>query len=248
MRYYFRAIKDIFRYGVFRYILIPGIISALCFLGLYYILNEALAPYEHWLVEKWPFALGKSSIEWLSDKFSIVVFVLSFIFLFKYALFIVMSPFMSLLSEQVERTEYGIISDQIFKPGRFIKEILRGLRISIRNVIRELLLIILLMVLSLIPLVAGFSAVCIFIVQAYYAGFGNMDYTLERYYNVRDTADYVRRHRLIAIIHGSIFLLMLSIPVLGWFLATPIATIAATHQISENKNLLSNVKIRQKGI
>ena len=66
------------------------------------------------------------------------------------------------------------------------------------------------------------------LLQAYYAGFGNMDFFLERHYGVKGSASFVRRYNGAAFANGVIFLLILLIPVIGLVLAPFMATIAAT--------------------
>jgi CysZ protein len=65
-------------------------------------------------------------------------------------------------------------------------------------------------------------------VQAYYAGFGNMDYTLERHYKYKDSLQFVRKHRGLAIGNGIVFILFLLIPVIGVILVLPLSVTAAS--------------------
>ena len=68
----------------------------------------------------------------------------------------------------------------------------------------------------------------IFLVQSYYAGFGNFDYYLERRATVKESVRYIRQKRGLVIGNGAGFMLLLLIPVLGLFLAPVMSTIAAT--------------------
>ena len=68
----------------------------------------------------------------------------------------------------------------------------------------------------------------LFIVQAYYAGFGNMDYTLERHFAYRESIQFVRRNRNIAIGNGIVFMLFLLIPVIGIIIVLPLSVTAAS--------------------
>ena len=67
-------------------------------------------------------------------------------------------------------------------------------------------------------------------VQAYYAGFGNMDYTLERHYGYKESVQFVKRHKGVAIGNGILFTIMLFIPVIGVLLVLPLSVTAATSQ------------------
>jgi CysZ protein len=66
------------------------------------------------------------------------------------------------------------------------------------------------------------------VIQAYYAGFGTMDYTLERHYNYKNSIRFVQKHRGIAIGNGLGFMLLLLIPVIGIIIVFPLSVVAAT--------------------
>ena len=66
-------------------------------------------------------------------------------------------------------------------------------------------------------------------IQAYYAGFGNADFTLERRrYKVNDSVRFMRQNRALALGNGAGFLLLLLIPVVGLVLAPGLGAVAAT--------------------
>jgi CysZ protein len=105
---------------------------------------------------------------------------------------------------------------------------MRSLRLSVRNLIYELMITLPLLILSLIPGVNLVTAVLIFLVQAYYSGFGNMDYTLERHFAYRESVSFVKKSRGYAIGNGIVFTALTFIPVIGIILVLPISVTAAS--------------------
>jgi CysZ protein len=107
----------------------------------------------------------------------------------------------------------------------------------------ELLLTIPIILIGFIPVVGIISSVLLFLVQSYYAGFGNMDYTLERHYKYSESIQFVRRNRGLAIGNGIVFMLMLLIPFVGIILVLPLSVTAAS---TETLRVLENAKSLQK--
>ena len=110
---------------------------------------------------------------------------------------------------------------------------IRGTRIAIRNVIRELLLILFLTILSIFGPIGIVTSILIILIQAYYAGFGNMDFTLERRYSVQESVLFVKERRGLAIANGLVFLGLLT-TFIGIFFAPAWSTIAATLSVIDN--------------
>ena len=99
-----------------------------------------------------------------------------------------------------------------------------------------------LLLLKFIPVVNIFSTALLFLLQAYYAGFGNMDYTLERHFKYRESINFVGKHKGIAIGNGIIFMLFLFIPVIGVILVLPMSVTASslnTVKLLKEENLLN---------
>ena len=88
------------------------------------------------------------------------------------------------------------------------------------------------LLLGLIPLVGFLSPVFLFTTQAFYAGFGNLDYTLERHFSVVESSRFVRKYRFLAIGNGAVFMLLLMTGI-GFLIAPPLATVAATFESVE---------------
>ena len=225
---YFSTLGFISKHRLYSYFLISGIISIILgvmIFSLSYILSDDLGAllFKLYPFERWSDYVHKI----LNITAGGIVIILGFI-LYKYLLLISVSPFMGPLSAKVESIITGDLNESKFSVQQASYEIIRGIRLSLRNVIRELGLTLLLLLLGLIPVFTIFTTPFIFLVQSYYAGFGNIDYYLERRANLKQSILYVKNHRGLAIGNGAGFLLLLLIPVLGLFLAPVMATVAAT--------------------
>jgi CysZ protein len=183
----------------------------------------------HFISDFWRWDFGRSIVDKAAQVFGGLLIIAVGAVLFKQVIMVSMAPFMSLLSAKVEGQVTGARVDSSFSMGRAIADLLRGLRIAVRNVTRELLLTAFLFLLGLIPVFTPFTTVLIFLVQAYYAGFGNTDYTLERHYKYRESVRYVKRNRSVTLGNGIVFM-ALFLTVIGFLVALPLSTVAATLQ------------------
>ena len=180
----------------------------------------------NWMAGFWPFNWGKSWVDNVAQVFGgLAVGAFGFI-IFRNLVLALAGPFMSLLSERVENRLRGQAS-VAFKMSAFLSDMARSIRIAIRLIVRELFFTTVLFLFGLIPGLAVITTPLIFIVQAYYAGAGNIDFALERHYRVRDRIIFVWRCRGMAIGNGSVYLLLL-LSVVGFLVALPLGTIAAT--------------------
>ncbi|CAL2065201.1 EI24 domain-containing protein [Tenacibaculum sp. 190524A05c] len=223
---YFDALAIIKKLKLWNYFLIPVIISAVTALiigSLTYFLSDDLGYY---VAKLWPWEFGKQTFTSIGNFLSGVAIVAVGFILYKHIVLALSSPFMSPVSLKIEQHFYG--NQHEHKKNTFSQALARGIRLSLRNLGRELGLTLVILVLGLIPLIGLFSSVLLFLTQAYYAGFGNMDYTLERHYSYKDSITFVKRNRGTAIGNGIIFMLFLLIPVIGVVLVLPFSVTAAT--------------------
>lgn len=224
-----KAPKVLSKYKLWSFTIIPFVLSILLFtitFGAAWSFADSLGD---WLFGwyKWEFGQGfiDKAENWVGG-FIILAFAL---LTFKYLLLILISPFMSLLSERMEDRMYGE-KEVPFKMSRFLADFARGVRISLRNIFKELLLTLLLLIVGIIPLVGFISPVLIFLVQAYYAGFGNMDFSLERHFDVKNSALFVKQNKGLALGNGTAFILCLLVPVVGVIFGPVLTSVAASHQ------------------
>ena len=157
----------------------------------------------------------------------ILIIVLGLI-VYKHIVMALSAPFMSPVSTAIEQHFLG--DKHIHRNTSNTSQLWRGIRINVRNLTMEIFITIPLLILSLVPVLNIVTTVLLFLVQAYYAGFGNMDYTLERHYGYKESVGFVKRHKGVAIGNGIIFTIMLFIPVIGVLMVLPLSVTAASSQ------------------
>lgn len=229
---YFRAYQLIQTYRLGRYFIVPAIWSAIIlstlFVSIFYFFAIPLGS----LVASWLTWIPWDAVDRFLANHAVwvggVLIGLLGLIVVKNLLMAIMSPFMSPLSERVEQILTGGDPATSISGSRILYEFLRGLRLAVGNLIRELLWTLLWLCLGLFPLLTWLSPVLIFMTQSYFAGFGNLDYTMERHLSRTESRRFVRRHRGLAVGNGVPFMLLIFIPVLGLILAPPLATVAGT--------------------
>jgi len=233
---YIEAVKHINKHGLWGFVLLPGLLSILIGLGVFS-LSWNLSDEVGGIIDNlWVWEWGKEFIAKIAQLLGGLLVLLIGLLVFKQLVMVVSSPIMSLLSEKVEYQLTGVKTGNGFSTKQVVSDILRGLRIAIRNLIRELGATLILLLLSLIPVFAPFTAILIFILQSYYAGFGNLDFALERSYRFRESVKFVQRNRMLAIGNGAVFMFLLY-TFIGLLIALPLGTVAATIAATKRINL-----------
>lgn len=212
---------------LWKYFLVPIIISivtATVIAITAYVLSDNIGAF---IAKIWPWDTGKELFTSISSFFGGALIIIIGFILYKHIVMALSAPFMSPVSEKIEAHLTGVQKHQ-HRVTTFKEQLWRGIRINVRNLFRELLFTIPILIISLIPIVGIVSTVLLLLVQAYYAGFGNMDYTLERHFKYKESILFVRKHKGFAIGNGIVFMLFLLIPVIGIILVLPLSVTAAT--------------------
>lgn len=224
---YFGTFKLISNLGLWKYFAIPILISFLtgiAFVALAYFFSDNLG---HLIAKVWIWEWGKETFGTISNVLGAVLILVLGLVLYKHIIMALSAPFMSPVSEKVEAHLLGQTSHS-HRDTTFSQQLIRGIRINLRNLLRELLFMIPLVLLSFIPVIGIVFTILIFVIQAYYVGFGNMDYTMERHFDYKQSIQFVRKHRGTAIGNGLVFMGMLFIPILGFIVTLPISVVAAS--------------------
>lgn len=240
--HFFAATSFLRKHKLLHYYLYPVILLIIYFV----LLTSAVLRYSAWLV-RWIFgdripeklpefdglfsflnALGSFSVTGLvSFLAGLLIFLLS-AKLSKYILLIMLSPVFAFLSERVDEIITG--NRYPFNPVQFLKDIIRGTLIALRNLFLELLLIGLFSLAGLFggPLAFLVSPV-LWLIGAYYYGFSMLDYTCERRkMSIREGIRYIRNRKSFTLGIGVLYALLDLIPLFGWIVAPVNAVTGAT--------------------
>ena len=224
---YTGAYSLISKLKLWKYFLIPIIISVLLFILIFFLaysLSDNIAVFAS---SFWPWEWGSSTVLFITTVIGALAIIVLGLILYKHSLMALASPFMSPVSEKIESYFTGKPAIN-YTNNNFIQQLLRGIRIALRHLVKELLYTLPILLLKFIPVVNIFSTVLLFLVQAYYAGASNMDYTLERHFNYKNSIRFIKNHRGFAIGNGIGFLGLLLIPVLGVILVLPLSVTSAS--------------------
>ena len=224
---YAGTFKLISKLKLWKYFFIPigiSIVTA-CLIGfLAYTLSDTIGSF---LSRIWIWEFGKETFTYITNIVGGFLIVAIGLVLYKHIIMALSAPFMSPVSEKIEAHITGI-EQHNHRNTSFKEQLWRGIRINLRNLSKELLFTVLFLLLSLIPVIGIFATVLLFLTQAFYAGFGNMDYTLERHFQYKDSIQFVKKNRGIAIGNGIVFMLFLLLPVVGIILVLPLSVTAAS--------------------
>ena len=224
---FFRSFGAISKYSLWRYVFASGLLSCLVGFGIFKLVWNQSDRLSVWVTNFYTWEKGSSIVSSVSSWLIWIVLLVFSALIFKYIMLVLSAPIMSMVSEKIEL--YGSTKKPApFSITRSIKSMIRGLRVALRNIVRELLFTGLLLLLGLIPLVGFVSAILIFCVQAYYAGFGNCDFYMERHFNVKQSVKFIKRNRGFAFANGAIFLGILTIPIVGFIFAPILSAIGAS--------------------
>lgn len=245
---YGESFKLINHLNLWKYFAIPMLIS---------VLIAALIGFSAWgfsdnlgnfIAKAWIWETGAETFRTISNIIGGITIIAIGLILYKHIVMALSAPFMSPVSAKIEA--YLIGETLQIKGTSNIGLLWRGIRINLRNLLMELLISIPILILSFIPVVNIFSSVLLLVVQSYYAGFGSMDYTLERHFNLRDSVQFVRKNRGVAIGNGIVFMAMLIIPIIGLILVLPLSVTASTSEtvrlLKASKRISSSETLQKK--
>ena len=240
---YFKAHQFIVKHKLWKWIIIPGIIYAVLFAFGIWLFWHSSADVIDWFFSKsglkaW---MIREKDSWLRFLFIFGQIILQLIVMFfyfswfKYIFLIIGSPVFAYLSERTESIIAG--KEYPFVLSQFLKDILRGITIALRNMLWQTVYTVSIFFLAFIPVIGWATPVLALFVECYYLGFSMLDYSSERHkLSPAQSIDFIGRHKGLAIGNGMVFYLMHGLIGIGWIFAPTYAVIAATLSLHDPKN------------
>ena len=247
IRAYSNAFSLISQLKLWRYFIVPIAISLITATAVWFLAYGLSDNIGAFISKIWIWEFGKETFASISNFIGATLIVVLGLVLYKHIVMALSAPFMSPVSEKIEAHLIGETHQH--RSTSFSQQLWRGIRINIRNLGMELLLTIPIILIGFIPVIGIVSTFLLFLIQAYYAGFGNMDYTLERHFKYKKSLQFVRKNRGSAIGNGIVFMLFLLVPVIGIILVLPLSVTAASTKtitlLKEEKLLQSSKNIQE---
>lgn len=212
--------------GLWKYFLVPIVISIVTAVSVGFLAWGFSDTIGVFISKIWVWEWGKETFTSIGTVLGALLIMVIGLLLYKNIILALSAPFMGPVSEKIEAAMTGL--EKIESNASFASLLWRGIIVNSRNLFMELLFSIPILFVSFIPIIGFLTTPLLFLVQSYYAGFGVMDYTLERHYNHKDSIAFVRTQSGKAIGLGSIFMLLLLIPVVGIILVLPLSVVAAS--------------------
>jgi CysZ protein len=248
----FKGFNLLFEKGLWLYIFYPLILWFLIWIGSIWLFSTIAIQLSDYISRQLNFNDIPDAGGWLSfakpfltGYFSfILVWVLKILFWFisstfvKYVTLIFLSPLFALLSESIEEKITG--TRYPFQFIQFLKDIGRGIVMSIRNMILEYFFIALCFILTLLfPPSVFVTGPFLILVSWYFLGFTMFDYNFERHkMGVSNSIKTARKHKGMICGIGMIYSIFMLLPLFVGLMSGPVIAVAgATLCFLELKNI-----------
>jgi CysZ protein len=232
---FFEAHRFINKHRLWKWIIVPGIIYCILFVAGMYLFGKTSSMATAFVLQKsglkaWVDSMHESWLNWLvimGQFFIIIILFLFYFSLFKFVFLIIGSPVFAYLSEKTESIIEG--KEFPFSFPQFLKDIIRGIKIALRNLLWQTVYVVTILILSFIPVVGWIAPLVALLTECYYFGFSMLDYSSERHkLSTSQSIAFIGNHKGLAIGNGLVFYVMHLLPFIGWLLAPSYAVIAAT--------------------
>jgi len=240
--HFFTSFGFIFKNRLGHYYLYPILISVLFYISMMslvyvYAYDIVYALIKNYLPDHLPKmdgwlsvfnTLGNISIYGIISVVFIILVLLLSASLSKYIVLIILSPVFSLMSEAIDSKITGQKFD--FELVQFLKDIIRGVLVSLRNLMIELFWMALFGVISIFS--SGFGVITypiLIVIGAYFYGYSMMDYTCERRkMSISEGTALIKQNKWFAIGLGLMYWVLDKVPFVGLVIAPINALCGAT--------------------
>ena len=223
---YSKAIRFMSKHRLWWVMLFPTVLTLIIFFTGSYATGDVSDVATKWVNEVlgmndwdfWSSGVWVTVIEYLIWISFTVLWILIFGYVVGSVLLVVMAPLFAWLSEKTDELETG--KTYPFSVKQLMKDMVRGVRVALRNFVRQTLMIlgftILAMIIPIPFLGPAISGVAILMINSYFYGFSFMDYSNERLKrDAIESIQYIRKNKGTAIGNGVVFYTVVSIPVIG---------------------------------
>ena len=134
------ALRIIRERKLWGYVMIPGLLSLAFGAAIAFLAFSVAGNFSDFVAQRYPWEFGADLVQKISGVVGSAIVIAGAVIVYKYVILILVAPFMSPLSEKVEAYLLGNRAMSIpFSATRVIREIVRGIRIGLRNILREIL-------------------------------------------------------------------------------------------------------------
>ncbi len=226
------------KHHLWRFYAIPALINCLIFLVIgffaYHYSTQLIDFFQNQFGLEESAVWWKKGLNWLMIGIIRLLTFLLYLKLYRFLMLLLLSPALSMLTEKVQ-----IILQEIPAPpfdfSQLLKDIRRGMTISLKNLLLELGLTLPLMLLGLfLSFLSPFTTVAIILIESYFVGFSMLDYRNEfNRLSVLESQVLIRQHKGFVVGNGLFFNFLLWIPIIGVLFAPVLAVVSANLGIEE---------------
>ncbi|MCB0482060.1 MAG: EI24 domain-containing protein [Flavobacteriales bacterium] len=175
------------------------------------------------------FSFGPLENSWMATTLYWIIWIalrillfITFAYLGGYMVLIFMTPVLAWLSHKVNQIETK--ENVGWSSAQMIKDIFRGIYISLRNFLFEWVILTVVFLFGFVPFLGFFAPILFVLIAAYFYGFSFMDYSMEnRCYGISKTQKFLQANLGSTLAIGLPFALVLLLPFIGPFIAGFIA-------------------------
>lgn len=241
LKTYSKAFEFIFKHGLAVYFLYPLAIAIfLIIVGFTYATEFSTYVTSH-ITDYFglddPDSWFMVAIGWIVSLFMHIITWIIFFYIkaafLKYIVLILVSPVLAHVSQRTEEIITGVKIK--FDLLQFIKDIVRGIGMALRNMVIEFGLIAIFFFVSFVPVI-GWLIALIFLSLAswFFYGFSMIDYSNERkQLSISQSTNFARKNKWLCIANGFLFWAIFSIPWIGVIFAPIVGVVASTLAVNE---------------